>query len=328
MTQLTRFVGARWLLGLPLAAVGAANGQLINDGNFDALAIGTAPDVAMAAGAWQFPANYCTLVPSACEVDPAMYTIVATGSFQSGFPGNSLALAGNDAVNNIHLANLLPATIIPPAGAIVRVDFDIWVQQTGAGGAVYVGRDMGGGGLSNATDRGPQIWWLGTGALQYNAGGVLTTVVPAYPRAQWQHVRFDIHFDLNNYDLYWAPLSGDPLQLLGTGLGFRVPAPAVVTGVDRISIAHFGATAGLAVSSAFFDNFTVAIINPPVACYPNCDGSTTSPCLTVQDFGCFLNRFAAGDSYANCDGSTAVPVLTVQDFGCFLNSFAAGCSGC
>src|SRR5262249_6890447 len=28
-------------------------------------------------------------------------------------------------------------------------------------------------------------------------------------------------------------------------------------------------------------------------CYPNCDGSTTPPVLTVADFGCFLNAFAA-----------------------------------
>jgi hypothetical protein len=39
-------------------------------------------------------------------------------------------------------------------------------------------------------------------------------------------------------------------------------------------------------------------------CYPNCDGSTIAPCLNVQDFGCFLNKFANGDSYANCDNST------------------------
>jgi hypothetical protein len=63
-------------------------------------------------------------------------------------------------------------------------------------------------------------------------------------------------------------------------------------------------------------------------CYANCDGSTTLPCLNVQDFGCFLNLFAAGDSLANCDGSTTEPVLNVQDFGCFLNLFAAGCTGC
>ena len=63
-------------------------------------------------------------------------------------------------------------------------------------------------------------------------------------------------------------------------------------------------------------------------CYANCDGSTAAPCLNVLDFGCFLNRFAAGDTLANCDGSTSQPVLNVLDFGCYLNRFAAGCSGC
>ena len=63
----------------------------------------------------------------------------------------------------------------------------------------------------------------------------------------------------------------------------------------------------------------------PIACYANCDNSTTAPALNVLDFSCFLNRFAAGDSYANCDHSTVVPVLNVLDFACFLNAFAAGC---
>ena len=61
-------------------------------------------------------------------------------------------------------------------------------------------------------------------------------------------------------------------------------------------------------------------------CYANCDQSTTAPVLNVNDFGCFLNRFAAGEPAANCDGSTAPPVLNVLDFVCFLNAFAAGCS--
>ncbi len=63
---------------------------------------------------------------------------------------------------------------------------------------------------------------------------------------------------------------------------------------------------------------------PP--CYPNCDGSSGSPALTSNDFQCFLNRFAAGESYANCDFSTGSPTLTSNDFQCFLNSFAAGCT--
>jgi hypothetical protein len=61
------------------------------------------------------------------------------------------------------------------------------------------------------------------------------------------------------------------------------------------------------------------------ACYANCDNSTTAPVLNVQDFTCFLQRYAAGDTYANCDNSTQPPVLNVQDFTCFLQRYAAGC---
>jgi hypothetical protein len=78
----------------------------------------------------------------------------------------------------------------------------------------------------------------------------------------------------------------------------------------------------------FPGNYTglVYISSAPPPCYPNCDNSTTPPVLNVQDFSCFLNRFAGGDTYANCDGSTIDPVLNVQDFSCFLNRFASGCT--
>jgi hypothetical protein len=64
---------------------------------------------------------------------------------------------------------------------------------------------------------------------------------------------------------------------------------------------------------------------PSVACYANCDQSTTPPALNVLDFNCFLNHFSGGDSYANCDSSTTPPVLNVLDFNCFINAFFAGC---
>jgi hypothetical protein len=71
--------------------------------------------------------------------------------------------------------------------------------------------------------------------------------------------------------------------------------------------------------------FTVFAEQNAAACYPNCDGSTVPPALTVLDFNCFLNRFTSGQSYANCDGSTVPPLLTVLDFNCFLNAFSVGC---
>jgi hypothetical protein len=57
-------------------------------------------------------------------------------------------------------------------------------------------------------------------------------------------------------------------------------------------------------------------------CYANCDGSTTTPLLNVNDFVCFQSRFAAADPYADCDQSGT---LNVNDFVCFQSRFAAGC---
>jgi hypothetical protein len=63
----------------------------------------------------------------------------------------------------------------------------------------------------------------------------------------------------------------------------------------------------------------------PAPCYANCDASTVSPILNVNDFICFQTKFAAGDPAANCDGSTAPPTLNVNDFICFQTAYAAGC---
>jgi probable HAF family extracellular repeat protein len=73
----------------------------------------------------------------------------------------------------------------------------------------------------------------------------------------------------------------------------------------------------------------------PSLCYANCDLSTAAPMLNINDFACFLNAFAVGQSlppaeqlasYANCDHSTIAPVLNILDFQCFINRFAVGCS--
>jgi hypothetical protein len=61
-------------------------------------------------------------------------------------------------------------------------------------------------------------------------------------------------------------------------------------------------------------------------CYANCDQSTGTPFLNINDFICFQGKFAAGDSYANCDLSTQPPILNINDFVCFQSQFAAGCS--
>jgi hypothetical protein len=68
-------------------------------------------------------------------------------------------------------------------------------------------------------------------------------------------------------------------------------------------------------------------LNEAAPCYANCDKSTAAPILNVNDFQCFMTKFAQGDSYANCDSSTIAPALNILDFQCFLNKFALGCPG-
>ena len=98
----------------------------------------------------------------------------------------------------------------------------------------------------------------------------------------------------------------------------------------RFAFRYFVEDAGInGVHSSYVGLDDVAVVTgvePPPGCYANCDHSTAVPFLHVQDFGCFLAKFAGGDAYANCDGSTTVPTLNVQDFGCFLTKFATGCS--
>jgi hypothetical protein len=60
-------------------------------------------------------------------------------------------------------------------------------------------------------------------------------------------------------------------------------------------------------------------------CYANCDCGGI-PVLNVQDFSCFLSKFAAGDPYANCDQSTSAPALNVADFTCFLQKYTSACA--
>jgi hypothetical protein len=132
-----------------------------------------------------------------------------------------------------------------------------------------------------------------------------------------------------------VPASGyDPLSLRWRKNATPLPDGPTGTG----SVVSGAATASLTIAGITPEDagtYDIVIANTcgstasaPAAvsvCYANCDNSSAPPVLNVNDFGCFINRFATGDPYANCDGSTTPPTLSVQDFACFLNAFAAGC---
>jgi hypothetical protein len=117
-----------------------------------------------------------------------------------------------------------------------------------------------------------------------------------------------------------TPFASDPNANAirwGTLYNFRFDAAiAPVTGSATLGLFAPGSPASLTVSG---------LPVPGASCYANCDGSTTPPILTVNDFVCFQAAFAANDPYANCDGSTTPPILTVNDFVCFQSAFASGC---
>ncbi len=253
---------AAGVLGL---AVGV-RGQILNDGNMNALTPGTNPDVGTPAGAWAFPANYVT--GGVAELTASQFSIVPTSSFQPGAPGNSLRLmASLTNTQNIHLPNLFTAPINQTPGEIVVVQFNLWVASTPAltsgGGAIYIGGDHGGGGFNNATDRGPQLQWLTGpgGALAFTdpTGVNIPVMAMPYPIDSWQTIRIEIDLIADNYDLFFAP-SGIPLFQIGTNLPFRSTTQNVL---DRLTFVGFGATTPLVQS--YLDDVTVTIIPGPGA---------------------------------------------------------------
>ena len=53
--------------------------------------------------------------------------------------------------------------------------------------------------------------------------------------------------------------------------------------------------AGVIVGWGRYQGRTLAfVLTPQASCYANCDESTSPPVLNVQDFTCFLQRYAAG----------------------------------
>jgi hypothetical protein len=117
------------------------------------------------------------------------------------------------------------------------------------------------------------------------------------------------------FDLTWSTIDCGGLTSGSSGGTFVVAGTSGQPDAGRMSSVN-----GFLIVGGFW-----SVISPD-ACYANCDGSTTPPILNANDFQCFLNKYAAGDSYANCDGSTSTPILTANDFQCFLNKYAAGCS--
>jgi hypothetical protein len=113
---------------------------------------------------------------------------------------------------------------------------------------------------------------------------------------------------------------GSAWRPMGSGvLGAAATVGALLIRGDQLIVGGSFSSAGGRPAAS------LALWGPAPACYANCDCSSEPPILTINDFTCFLNKFAAADPAANCDGSTTAPYLNISDFICFQNRYAAGC---
>lgn len=247
----------RCIFGVVAIAAQWATGQVVLDGNMNGLAVGSAPDNAIPAGAWGFPANYVAAGVAEPVARPEIFSIVPTNSFDPGAPGNSLRLNNplGTATDNYHLPNIWAQSFVAAPGLVLHVSFNIWVASGSGGGSLYVGGNNGGGGFSNGTgDRTAQLTWLADGTLNYATNAGANVPLGNYPAGVWQNVRLEIDTDARNYDLYWST-GVQPLVQIGSDLVFRAPNPALSVNYDRITYVQFGGT--VANAGSYLDNVVV-----------------------------------------------------------------------
>jgi hypothetical protein len=234
----------------------------------------------------------------------------------TGYPVLMLPPAGN-AVQNTAVGECWRP--LSAGGPVTNLATDVWVSwvemSSAGGGGALVSLDPSGAGLSLYVNKDT------LGNVVMTSGPLSTPALTSNGPGMWD--LFVLRIAEYSGGLTTLQLWLNPTAPLTTIL----PASLVVPGSFSIGRYYWRSDAGQWLDEIRFGTAPTDVAagqgSPP--CYANCDGSTTSPALTVNDFICFQARFAAGDPYANCDGSTANPTLTVNDFICFQGLFAAGC---
>ena len=293
------------LLASLLWSPAPAQTQLLLDGDFDSLTVGTAPDRGTPNGAWAFPDSYgSTSAGDQREPRrrPETYSIVETSSFDATRTGLSLKIDYPRNTESGVLVNMLSDKVTEADGGIVRVKFDTFVPQgdNRTGGAiVFLGSNpVGFGGISYWTDQGPLVGWRANDRLVYlecvnfrtscdpgsNPGSdqVTRTALQDYPRDVWQHVQLDIDLAKDKYDLYHSA-ADDPLELLKSELGF---SSGKQLELDRLLIS--GGWFSGENSVTYFDNVSVTWVPPVFDGVPLHVGETY-----LQDFDAALGADGA-----------------------------------
>ncbi len=221
-TDLIPTLTAALLLAAALSPAHAAS--LINDGDFDSLPVGMAPDYGKPAGPWYLnPEGHPESVRSQVAISPS----------PAGGTGHALTFSLGDNENpglGVEVINNLTKPVTAASGQILNVSFDIYVKPGVAGPSLY---------LSNAANdnRAAQLLWLG-GGLQATtaADGSGPMLVPSYPRGVWQTVRLEMEPARRRYNFYWSE-KGQPVSVTRTNLHFHSASP--VAEISKLCVLRF-----------------------------------------------------------------------------------------
>ena len=228
MKTLTNTRIINWLATfLCFAAVGMSD-EIITDGDFDDLSVGSAPDNGIPNGAWQ-------VASKVGESGDHTITVVKTASFAPGATGNSLSLSRPVVLNQRSgVENQFNRTIHENKDEIVRATFRLFIPSTTTPdqptAAFFIGGNHGDLTFptSGRDDRGPQLEWHRDGSfvasecnLNADCGTFdYRTIVKETTLDQWQRIQLDIDLSSDFYDLFWSAESDEP-ELIAPFVRFR-----------------------------------------------------------------------------------------------------------
>jgi hypothetical protein len=335
-----------------LAACGMAFGQGFSTGFEAPTYTGSAAGTLLTNGFGGPPGQDGWYLPVACQ-DSNIYT----------YAGNAIGaitntLGGAQFQGGIATTNFVRAEhLIPFTGGVWEVSYDFFAQWTAAlpasdnigsfslqpsttSAAFQTLQSWGTtviGPVPNATD------WSATADKFHIALGV--DLVPStgalqfftasndfrdLPIAHWYRVK--VRWNFTTFTVLSASIqdltAGTPVATVDVSANgwYLLGGPTSTNPLPTAARFFVGAGTGTSFGNLVaYDNFSITPVTVGTTCYANCDSSTNPPCLNVNDFVCFNNLFASGNSAANCDASSNPPILNVNDFVCFNNAFAARC---
>ena len=301
----------------------AGSADILPDGDFDNLSVGSKPDNGVSIGAWSIGVD--TAHPEYDEENPHHIAIVPTNSFDDGAVGNSLHFT-RPATGNHYAIGQFSEPIEANADEIVRFSFDAFVPETESSGQpgfhlVMLGEKDN----FKRENRGPQFGLL-NGHLVTNGCGptsISCALMEGRPVDVWQNFQIDIDLNTDRYDLFLGN-EGGTLDLVSPKTTFRGSG---LDSIDRISVTHFRDSKHGA-GSLYLDNFNVEILQKTPG-DANLDGEVNfSDFLTLSEhFGEGTRRDPRAWSQGDFDGNNEVGfpdfLILSENFGGAANASAA-----